>query len=574
MKQLTARRVSLILLLTGARLMAQDQGSCVTCHLDTNFFDEDRIAIVREFESDVHARVGLSCHDCHGGNADRSVADDFTAAMDADFKPNPYLGSPARTEIPSFCGRCHSDAVYMRDFRPDIRVDQEQEYWTSYHGVGLKSGDTKVATCTDCHGVHGILGANESSSPVFPKNVAQTCARCHADSDLMAGYTLPSGDPLPVDQLLLWQASVHGKALLEKQQLSAPTCNDCHGNHGATPPGVQSISFVCGHCHGREAQLFRESVKHEGFQTHNEFIADAGADACEACHSEDPNIAALSSVSSFSECATCHGNHGVMRPTLAMLGRLPETPCEYCHEPTRTGEASVLPGGVAAYQKAREELLNQANTLSLSGEGLYNWFLDRTLELPDHRVPGFQENHSQLRPEFAALFEKLRIGKSVYQLGGGGAQEKVDHRVVQCGDCHTPGSGSSADEVAGFYLDRFRELSLQIAYGERTLLRAKRGGVETGNALMEIDSAVDAQIELQVLLHTFSTDEGSAFVEKYESGHAHAEAGQAAGLQALEELAFRYKGLGIALIFILLILLALGAKIRQIDSEGQSARGN
>jgi len=572
MRQLIARGVLLVMLLACANVAAQDQGSCITCHVDSSFFEEDRIAIVRAFESDVHSKIGLSCHDCHGGNANQSVADDFVAAMDTEFKPNPYLGSPTRAEIPSFCSRCHSDAVYMRRFRPDIRVDQEAEYWTSYHGERLKNGDAKVATCTDCHGVHGILGANELTSPVHPRNVAQTCARCHADSELMADYTLPNGDPLPVDQFLLWEASVHGEALLEKQQLSAPTCNDCHGNHGATPPGVQSISFVCGHCHGREAELFRESPKHEGFQTHNMFIADAGADGCEVCHSEDANIASMSSTSSFTECATCHGNHGVMRPTLAMLGRLPETPCAYCHEPSKTAEAGVLPGGVAEYQKVREELLSQATSLSLSGEGLFNWLVDRTLELPNHSLPGSGEDHSQLRPEFTALFEKLRIGKSIYQLGNGGTQEAVDHRIVQCDDCHEQGSESAADAAAGFFMDRFHELSLQIASGQRTVLRAKRGGVETGDALMEIESAVDAQIELQVLVHTFSTGEEGAFVEKYESGLAHAEAGQVAGVQALEELAFRYKGLGVALVFILLILLALGAKIKQLDSAGQSAR--
>ncbi len=572
MRQLTARRVSLIVLLAGASLMAQDQSSCVTCHLDAAFFDEDRIAIVQEFESDVHSKVGLSCHDCHGGNPDQSVADDFVAAMDTEFRPNPYRGSPTRAEVPSFCGHCHSDAVYMRRFRPDIRVDQEQEYWTSYHGKSLKNGDTKVATCIDCHGVHGILGARNSSSPVFPRNVAQTCARCHGDSEFMAGYTLPSGDPLPVDQFLLWQASVHGQALLEKQQLSAPTCNDCHGNHGATPPGVESISFVCGHCHGREAELFRESSKHEGFQTHNMFIADAGADGCEACHVEDSSVAPVTNLTSFTECATCHGNHGVMRPTLAMFGRLPETPCSYCHERAGPDDASILPGGGSAYQTAREEVLSQGAFLGLAGEELFNWLVDRALELPNHTLPGSQGDDSQLRPEFAALFEKLRIGKSVYQITDGRNQQMVDHAVVQCADCHVRGSESRADEVAGHYVEQFRNLSLQIADGERTALRAKRGGVEIGDALMDIEAAVDAQIELQVLVHTFSTGEESAFVEKYESGLAHAESGQVAGLQALEELAFRFKGLAVSLVFIFLILLALGLKIKQLDSTGQPVK--
>lgn len=569
MKQLTARQTLLIIFVAGGSLMAQDQGSCVTCHLDTAFFDEDRIAIVRDFQSDIHSQVGLSCHDCHGGNPDQAVADDMGAAMDTEFQANPYRGSPPRVEMPSFCGKCHSDIVYMRRFRPDIRVDQEKEYWTSYHGTRLREGDTKVATCTDCHGVHGVLGVKDSSSPVYPSNVAETCSRCHGDSEFMAGYTLPNGDPIPVNQALLWQASVHGRALLDRQELSAPTCNDCHGNHGATPPGVESISYVCGHCHGREAKLFRASAKHEGFQNHNLFLEDAGADGCQACHIDDSSVASTARSTSFTECATCHGNHGVMRPTLAMFGRLPETPCANCHEADEPQATSILPRRTGVYQETLTELIAQGASLGLEGEGLFNWLVDRTLELPNHSLPGSSDDTPQLRPEFATLFEKLRIGKSVYSITDTRSGEIVSHSVVQCDGCHLEGSESTADEVAAHYVEQFRKLSLHIADGQRTLLRAKRGGVETGDALAEIETAVDEQIELQVLVHTFSTDEESAFVEKFESGLTHAEAGQAAGLQALDELAFRYKGLAVSLIFIAIVLVALGLKIRHLESGGQ-----
>ena len=77
-----------------------------------------------------------------------------------------------------------------------------------------------------------------------------------------------------MDQLARWQQSVHARALVERGDLSAPTCNDCHGNHGAMPPGVESVTFVCGQCHGREASLFRASAKHEGFVAHNEMFRE------------------------------------------------------------------------------------------------------------------------------------------------------------------------------------------------------------------------------------------------------------------------------------------------------------
>ena len=62
----------------------------------------------QHFGVDVHSQVGLSCHDCHGGNPDPKLGDDIGGAMDPKYKPNPYVGAPKRQDIPDFCGRCHS----------------------------------------------------------------------------------------------------------------------------------------------------------------------------------------------------------------------------------------------------------------------------------------------------------------------------------------------------------------------------------------------------------------------------------------------------------------------------------
>ena len=57
---------------------------------------------------------------------------------------------------------------------------------------------------------------------------------------------------IPMDQLALYKKSVHWHTLAEVGDISAPTCNDCHGNHGAVPPGVDSVGNVCGQCHAVE----------------------------------------------------------------------------------------------------------------------------------------------------------------------------------------------------------------------------------------------------------------------------------------------------------------------------------
>jgi len=546
--------------------------SCVACHGDAAEAGEESAAIVERFAGDVHAEVGLSCHDCHGGNPDLALAGDMAAAMDERFASRPYVGAPERMGVPDFCARCHSDPVFMKRFKPDIRVDQEQEYWTSQHGKALKRGDTRVATCVDCHGVHGILRAGDPRSPVYPKRVAETCRRCHGDPERMAGSVLPDGRPLPVDQYSRWRRSVHAAALLEREDLSAPTCNDCHGNHGAAPPGLGSIGFVCGQCHGREAELFRQSSKHAGFEEHNALIEDAGAEGCASCHSSPAPQAALTGIHSFSECTSCHGNHGVVRPTMAMLAPLPETPCAFCHE-GKGPLSEVMPELERTrrrYEATRDGFLAEAAAQGLEGEARFDWLVDEALSLPTHTIAGSggESNQIELRPEFAHLFTKFRIGQTYYTYEDPATGREVRSPVARCSDCHASSEEAGA-EAKGLltsqeFLSRMRELTALTARAERLLLGARRGGVETRGALADIDGAVNAQIELEVLVHGFASEEGGPFLAKQKEGLEHAEAALLAGRAALTELGARRMGLYVALGFIGLVLAGLALKIRDL----------
>ena len=292
-----------ILLVSPAAVFAQaPKDSCVSCHAE---LEAKQSEPANKYQIDVHRRAGLSCADCHGGDPHDETMDSMSPAKG-------FRGVPKKTRVPEFCARCHSDIAYMHRFNPKMRADQLSQYVTSVHGKRLKQGDTKVAACVDCHSVHDILPASDTRSPVHPLNVAKTCAHCHADAAYMKGYSIPT------DQAEKYVKSVHAQMLADGDT-SAPTCSTCHGNHGATPPGVSSVANVCGTCHVVFQDLFGKSP-------HNAAFAQMGLPGCVQCHS----------------------NHEIVEPSADWVGTGPNSVCTSCH--------SAGDKGFAASQKMAGDL--------------------------------------------------------------------------------------------------------------------------------------------------------------------------------------------------------------------------
>ncbi len=321
-KRLIPSVFSLILIfLISPVLLSGQKSSCLECHLQ---LEDDLKAPAEAFQADIHRQFGLGCQDCHGGNP---LEEDIELAKDKSFK-----GAPARAKIPEACGSCHSDSAFMRRYNPNLRVGQLELYWTSRHGQTLKKGDARVAVCTDCHGVHGIQTSNFPKSKTFAWNIPETCGRCHSDEDTMKA----SG--LPTNQVGEYRESVHAQALFEKKDLAAPACNDCHGNHGAAPPEITSIAYVCRQCHPSAGDLFSKS-------RHKAAYDGLG----------------------ISECEACHGNHKIVRPSDEMLTGGSQDVCATCHdagtEPYAAGlrMREMLAAFVSSYKEA-EGLLASAET--------------------------------------------------------------------------------------------------------------------------------------------------------------------------------------------------------------------
>jgi predicted CXXCH cytochrome family protein len=270
----------------------QAQNNCLGCHLELE--DDELTPAATAWSDDVHAAAGLTCASCHGGDPLANVDDgDYERAMD----PNKgYIGVPAPGDVPGVCGRCHSDAAYMRAFDPNLPVDQVAQYGTSVHGQKLREGDENVAECASCHHAHGVLSTKDPRAPVYPTRVVDTCGSCHGNEETMEPYGIPT------TQVLDYRTSVHGIALFVEGDLGAPTCNSCHGNHGAAPPGIDSVSRVCGSCHAIQRDFFASSPHAEAFESME-----------------------------LPECEACHDNHAVLSPTDEMVGTEEGSICLDCH---------------------------------------------------------------------------------------------------------------------------------------------------------------------------------------------------------------------------------------------------
>ena len=267
----------------------QTKNTCLDCHSAL----PDPLGVSQEkFSQDIHSQKGLTCASCHGGDPS---SDDPDKAMS---RKAGWKGKIDHKQVPQLCGSCHSDPAYIRQFNPSLRTDQLSQYPTSVHGKRLAAGDRNVAVCTDCHSVHDIRAPSDPRSTVNPVNVANTCARCHADADYMKGYSIPT------DQFAKYSTSVHHEALAVRGDLSAPTCPTCHGNHGAAPPGVDRVENVCSNCHTFQAQMYEKSTHKTAFES-----------------------------ASLPGCVVCHSNHGIGHPTDAKLGTGPDGVCMRCHAP-------------------------------------------------------------------------------------------------------------------------------------------------------------------------------------------------------------------------------------------------
>ena len=285
--------------LRGEVRQAKQEG-CLDCHSDAdmskdvNGVKHSLYVNPQFFKASVHSV--LACRDCHPKLTDKHQ-------------------EGTETYTPVACNTCHAE--------------EGKAYATSIHGVSQSMGDSGAAGCKDCHGNHAIQPVKSVDSPVYKMNLPFTCAKCHAKKGINEEYKMKY--PNVESQ---FQESMHGRALLEKGLIVAPSCNDCHGVHDikrsvdrTSPINHANVAKTCGKCHTRVEATYEKSI-------HGQLLAKG-----------DPRGPV---------CIQCHTAHTIEAPTNGHFKAASDEVCGKCHQERLEGYRDTYHGKAMALGKANQ----------------------------------------------------------------------------------------------------------------------------------------------------------------------------------------------------------------------------
>jgi len=130
--------------------------SCETCHASLGNQGGAGQAYL-DWQGTAHARSGVTCDKCHGGDPDKSAV---MGAHQGVLNPSDPASAVYVENIPKLCGKCHRA--------------QLEEFLRSKHYQTIHADNHKVhgPTCVTCHGsMHTAI--------LSPGNVAEACRQCH-----------------------------------------------------------------------------------------------------------------------------------------------------------------------------------------------------------------------------------------------------------------------------------------------------------------------------------------------------------------------------------------------------------
>ncbi len=172
--------------------------TCVDCHKA-----HDILPSSDEGSSVNRTHIPDTCGSCHSGieevyvtsiHGQRLAEDNPDAPVCTDCHTAHSItqaGTPGfMRDIIGECGQCHerlsTDSGIARSFYDTYRM--------SYHGQVNQLGSSRAARCSDCHGAHDILPAENPDSRVNEANLVSTCGECHKEANAKFVQFMPHAD--------------------------------------------------------------------------------------------------------------------------------------------------------------------------------------------------------------------------------------------------------------------------------------------------------------------------------------------------------------------------------------------
>jgi hypothetical protein len=282
--------------------------TCLLCHDDpaaVSSTGKPIGVVASRFDNSVHGALGVSCVTCH---VDLATTQDF---------PHPEKLAPVS------CETCHEPAV--------------KAFESSVHAASRRqTPGSPAATCVDCHTSHEIRPSTDPESRTYPLNLPATCARCHADPQIIARGHIEIGNVAE-----LYKDSIHGQAVSRSGLLVAANCTSCHGSHDIRPKADPqsrvhraNVPKTCGTCHEGIVTQYASGVHGGGLAA-----GDPRSPVCSDCHSAHQIQRAEApgwQLDVIGECGTCHVDRirtyrDTFHGQVTSLGFVRVATCANCH---------------------------------------------------------------------------------------------------------------------------------------------------------------------------------------------------------------------------------------------------
>jgi cytochrome b subunit of formate dehydrogenase/uncharacterized protein with PIN domain len=449
--------------------------SCISCHADLTgkeFPHDEDLALVEcgichVAEEEMHAKslhgkaivrgdaLAPHCKDCHGTHEILPVKDPRSTV--------------APLKVPFLCGKCHQEGTPVQRRRVIHQDHILENFSESIHGEGLlKKGLIVAPTCASCHTAHSILPHTDPASSIARRNIATTCAKCHAQIETVHRKVI-KGE--------LWEKEAH----------MLPACVDCHQPHK-----VRKVFYDqgmadrdCMKCH--ERLDIRSTVDDRSLTVRADDLIHSrhAKTACSQCHAgvNASHVRPCETITQKVDCASCHAEIG-QQYQKSTHGKLiakndPNAPtCKECHgthavkgriDPASPTFATNVPGLCARChregQKAAaryigdEHQIIERYTESIHGKGLMKSGLTVTAMCTNchtaHSVLPRADSLSSVNPRNVPA----TCGRCHHGIQGQFEQSvhatlaaKSKKELPVCNDCHTAHTIRRADEQ-GFKLD-------------------------------------------------------------------------------------------------------------------------